>query len=157
MGAGLLPVAKLPDGQYVFLMGLEEDDGLWSDFGGGSQGKETPLNTALREGYEELSGFFGSVADLRHLVKTRLIQKVVVDTYTTFLFEVPYLAELPFYFANNHAFIKKQLPAIVGKNGLYEKKAVRWFTAAELMKEQKKFRPFYRLVIQQILSLPANE
>ena len=155
MGAGLLPVAKLPEsGQYVFLMGLEEDDGLWSDFGGGSQGKETPLLTALREGYEELSGFFGSMADLRHLVKTRLIRKVVVETYTTFLFEVPYDAELPFYFANNYAFIKKQLPAIVGKNGLYEKKEVRWFLAADLVKEQKKFRPFYRAVLKQILSLP---
>jgi hypothetical protein len=111
----------------------------------------------LREGYEELSGFFGSIADLRHLVKTRLIKKVVVDTYTTFLFEVPYLAELPFYFANNHAFIKKQLPAIVGKNGLFEKSEVRWFTAAQLLKEEKKFRPFYRAVLQEILALPAHE
>ena len=154
MGAGILPIAILPTtGERVYLFGQEQDDHKWSDFGGGSQGTETPLETALREGCEELSGFFGNQAALRHLVQSRLIQKLQVDTYTTFLFEVPYDAELPFYFANNHQFIKKHLPKQVGQDGLYEKCAVRWFTAKELRGMKSKFRPFYRRVLEVVLQL----
>lgn len=154
MGAGVLPVAiHPPTGQLIFLMGQEQDDHQWSDFGGGTQKKETPLQTAIREGCEELSGFFGTPTELKHLVQSQLLTTLTVNTtYTTFLFEVPYDPELPFYFRNNHQFIKAHLPAQVGQDGLYEKCAIQWFTLAELKAKRKTFRPFYRHVIDAILA-----
>ena len=62
MGAGILPVALHHD-KIFFLFGKENknaDTPGWSDFGGGKEKGERPLTTAIREGYEELSGFLGS-------------------------------------------------------------------------------------------------
>ena len=54
MGGGILPVA-LHDGELHFLLGLEQTKrGGWSDFGGAREGRETPRQTAIREGAEEL-------------------------------------------------------------------------------------------------------
>lgn len=56
MGGGIIPVAT--DGVKVyFLFGKEVEDGKWSDFGGGREKIETPFQTAVREGGEELCGF----------------------------------------------------------------------------------------------------
>ena len=57
MGAGILPVSLYKNKLY-FLFGQEEQEHKWSDFGGGCNTDETPLQTALREGYEELNGYY---------------------------------------------------------------------------------------------------
>ena len=53
MGGGILPVA-IHRNQVYFLFGKENssaDTPGWSDFGGGREGRERPLTTAVREGY----------------------------------------------------------------------------------------------------------
>ena len=59
MGAGLLPICIYKNKIY-FLFGKENytnDTPGWSDFGGGREKNETDIETASREGAEELNGF----------------------------------------------------------------------------------------------------
>jgi 8-oxo-dGTP pyrophosphatase MutT (NUDIX family) len=144
MGAGILPVAIGPDNQLYFLFGQEHDTKDWSDFGGGSQGNETPQLTAVREGYEELGGFLGSLTDMQNLIRDHLITKLQSETYTTFLVLVPYDHMLPFYFNENHKFICAKLKNLIGTKGMFEKCSIHWFSAAEMKKKRNKFRPYYR-------------
>ena len=59
MGAGILPTTIINNKLY-FLFGKENkyaDTPGWSDFGGGTDNKETFMETSMREGAEELTGF----------------------------------------------------------------------------------------------------
>ena len=72
VASSILPVS-IHNGKLYFLFGKEnqmEDSAKgFSDFGGGVEGNETLLQTAYREGSEELSGFLGDESDLQELVK----------------------------------------------------------------------------------------
>ena len=71
MGASILPIS-VHNGKIYFLFGKERDVDEtpgWSDFGGGNESGESYLDTAIREGSEELTGFLGGVADIRKLLK----------------------------------------------------------------------------------------
>ena len=58
---------------------------------------------------------------------------------------------LPFYFDNNHAFIRQRLPKMIDKNGLFEKSKVAWFSAKEMREKKNSFRSFYKEVLEKIL------
>ena len=64
MGAGIVPVAIFK-GTLVFLFGKESYDNKWGEFGGSSEKNEEKFATAIREGYEELDGFFGTQQQLK--------------------------------------------------------------------------------------------
>ena len=149
MGAGVLPVSFYK-GQLYFLFGEEFDEHKWIDFGGGEKKGESTLQNAIREGCEELNGFFGSENEFKHLIKNNLIIKLSLETYTTFIVEVPYDPNLPFYFNNHHKFIKTQLPHLVGKNGLFEKRQIKWFTLTDMNKQRSRFRHYYKAMLDQI-------
>ena len=149
MGAGVLPVA-LVQGKLYFLFGEEFDEHKWIDFGGGSKPGESLLQNAVREGCEELNGFFGSANEFKQLIKTHLLMKLALETYTTFLVQVPYDPNLPFYFNNHHKFIKTHLPHLVGKNGLFEKRQIKWMTLAEIEQKRLQFRHYYRPMLDQL-------
>ena len=149
MGAGVLPVA-LHQGQLYFLFGEEFDEHKWIDFGGGAKTGESTLQNAVREGCEELNGFFGSANEFKHLIKTNLLLKLNLETYTTFLVQVPYDSNLPFYFNNHHKFIKSHLPHLVGKNGLFEKRQIQWMTFREMDKKRSQFRHYYKPMLDQL-------
>jgi hypothetical protein len=149
MGAGVLPVA-LSQGQLYFLFGEEFDEHKWIDFGGGAKPGEGLLQNAVREGCEELNGFFGSANEFKQLIKTQLLMKLALETYTTFLVQVPYDPNLPFYFNNHHRFIKTHLPHLVGKNGLFEKRQIKWMTLAEIEQKRLQFRHYYRPMLDQL-------
>ena len=149
MGAGVLPVA-LHQGQLYFLFGEEFDEHKWIDFGGGAKTGESTLQNAVREGCEELNGFFGSANEFKQRIKTNLLLKLNLETYTTFLVQVPYDPNLPFYFNNHHKFIKSHLPHLVGKNGLFEKRQVQWMTFREMDKKRAQFRHYYKPMLDQL-------
>jgi hypothetical protein len=149
MGAGVLPVSFYK-GQLYFLFGEEFDEHKWIDFGGGEKKGETTLQNAIREGCEELNGFFGSENEFKHLIKNNLITKLSLETYTTFIVEVPYDPNLPFYFNNHHKFIKTHLPHLVGKNGLFEKRQIKWFTLTDMNQKRSRFRHYYKAMLDQI-------
>ena len=72
MGAGILPTT-IHNNKLYFLFGKEnqyEDSAEgFSDFGGGTDNKEEFLETAIREGGEELTGFLGNDNDVKSMLK----------------------------------------------------------------------------------------
>ena len=116
MGAGILPTA-LYKGKIWFLFGKENQFETsapgFSDFGGGTEIDELPLDTAIREGGEELTGFLGSDEELRQ--KLAKSGTYTIDEpkskYRTYLLRMecdPYLEK----YYNNRA-----LRELVGRSG----------------------------------------
>ena len=159
-GGGVIPVA-MHGGKLHFLFGQENDvikdaskDQAWGDFGGGSKPGESETDTCVREGAEELNGFFGNKRDFRALLLKNQLLKLTYDTRVTQLMRVDYDERLPFYFNNNYRFIKEtsNLRAIAAhpENGYFEKSHVRWFTLADLKRERGAFREYFRNFLDMI-------
>jgi hypothetical protein len=151
MGAGILPVAEY-NGNIVFLFGQEYSDKKWSDFGGTRNKHESNFDNAIREGYEETDGFFGTKTETKKLINNNAI--IRLDTkngYHTYLFKIAYDSHLPLYFNNHHKFIDKNFPSKVNREGFFEKSKMRWFSYNDIVKEQHKFRSFYKEIIKIIL------
>ena len=159
MGGGALPVAYNKKNKKVYLLFGKENEYLnkdspgWSDFGGGEKPGESALDTALREGCEELNGFFGCEGDIKRLIKENLVTSLNHERYTTFLFEIDYDENLPIYFNNNYKFLKSHVNNLVRHttNGLFEKSNIKWMTFDDLRKERDTFRSYYRNVVDVIL------
>ena len=152
MGGGIVPVAIHGKTLY-FLFGREVGNKQWGDFGGGREGKETRFQTAIREGCEELDGFLGCESSLKKQVTDNLLAKINTEKHLTCLFQIDYDEHLPIYFNNHHKFIEKHLKPKVNKNGLFEKSQIKWFSIAELKRSRSTFRPFYRKVLDNIISI----
>lgn len=139
--SGILPVSRLPDGTVVFLVGKDVRDGTWSDFGGkverGDRG--CPVNTAVREFYEETLGCVASLWGLRQrMVPGNCVPlKSVTQNghpYWMYLVEVPYFPRIRATFAKVTAFLGyKNLDA-----QLVEKTDVAWVDLDALMKIPKR-------------------
>jgi len=164
MGASVLPVT-VHNGKVFLLFGKERDidsNPGWSDFGGGTDKSETFMETAVREGGEELTGFIGSSDDIRKLLKK--YGTVNVDylskgysTYRCHIFPMAYDEKLPFYYNNNQRFLQKRLdPAVIRDTKIFEKTQIQWFDIEELGKRRKEFRDFYRNIIDLILKKKAE-
>ena len=159
MGGGALPVALNKKYKKVYLLFGKENEYLnkdspgFSDFGGGEKPGESALDTALREGCEELNGFFGCEGEIKRLIKENLVTSLNHDSYTTFLFEIEYDDNLPYYFNNNYKFLKNHVNKLVrhSTNGLFEKSVIKWMTFDDLRKERDTFRSYYRNVVDVIL------
>jgi hypothetical protein len=159
-GGGVIPVA-MHDGQLHFLFGQENDvikdtskDQDWGDFGGGSKPGESEMDTCVREGAEELNGFYGNKRDFRALLLKNQLLKLTYDTRVTYLMRVDYDDRLPFYFNNNYRFIKETANqrsiAAHPENGYFEKSHVRWFTLEDLKRERGAFREYFRNFLDMI-------
>ena len=159
-GGGVIPVA-LHNGDLYFLFGQENDvikdaskNQDWGDFGGSAKPGESETDTCVREGAEELNGFFGNKRDFKALLLKNQILKLTYDTRVTHLMRVDYDERLPFYFNNNYRFIKEtaNLRAIAAhpENGYFEKSHVRWFTLADLKRERGAFREYFRNFLDMI-------
>ena len=156
MGGGILPVA-FHKGKAKFLFSREalhtdDDPGKWSDFGGGKEGRETPYQTAVREGWEESAGFLGSKQDIRALIKYHKIAKIEYNKYTTYIVEIPYDVNLPKKFSSYFKKVKKSRPHLIhNKDGLFEKDKLMWLSFDKLRESMHRFRPFYRGVLRQLI------
>ena len=159
MGGGALPIAYNKKNKKVYLLFGKENEYLnkdspgFSDFGGGEKPGESALDTALREGCEELNGFFGCEGEIKRLIKENLVTSLNHDRYTTFLFEIEYDENLPYYFNNNYKFLKSHVNKLVrhATNGLFEKSIIKWMTFDDLRNERGSFRSYYRNVVDVIL------
>jgi 8-oxo-dGTP pyrophosphatase MutT (NUDIX family) len=150
MGAGIIPVS-IYNNQIYYLLGKEASEGKWSDFGGSKENDETPLQTAIREGYEELGGILGSKADIEKLIKKNLICKLKYKHFTSYVILVDYDKNLPFYFNNQFQFIKKNIPSLIDKNGLFEKSEINWLTAYNIKNNRYKIRSFFQGIVDELL------
>lgn len=160
MGAGILPTT-IYNGKLYFLFGKEnkyEDTAPgFSDFGGGTDNSESYIETAVREGGEELTGFLGSDKDVKHLLTRYGTYNIDYKSptyhsaYRTHLFPMIYDKHLPFYYNNNQRFLQKRLdPKIIIKTKIFEKAEIRWIHVDELPKMRKQFRFFFREIVDMI-------
>uniref|UniRef100_A0A6C0K3T9 Nudix hydrolase domain-containing protein n=1 Tax=viral metagenome TaxID=1070528 RepID=A0A6C0K3T9_9ZZZZ len=158
MGAGILPTC-IHKNKLYFLFGKEHDycdTPGWSDFGGGTDDSETYIQTAIREGGEELTGFLGSDADLSKMLKRNGV--FIIDynsdghsTYRMHIFKMNYDEALPYYYNNNQRFLQKRLdPAIIKQTKIFEKAQIRWMCIDELPKMHKEFRSYFQDIVDMI-------
>jgi hypothetical protein len=166
MGAGILPTTVYK-GKLYFLFGKEnkyEDTAPgFSDFGGGTDNNETYMETAIREGGEELTGFLGNDNDVKKLLTRYGTYNVdykspTHDTpYRTHLFPMVYDELLPFYYNNNQKFLQKRLdPNVIKKSKIFEKAEIRWVCVDDLKKMRNKFRFYFRDIIDIIYKEKDN-
>ena len=155
MGAGILPTCIYKDKLY-FLFGKEHeycDTPGWSDFGGGTDNSETYMQTAIREGGEELTGFLGSDKDLTKMLKKRGTFNIDYmsnghTNYRMHIFKMEYDPALPHYYNNNQRFLQKHLDReIIKKTKIFEKAEIRWTCVDELPKMRKEFRNYFQNIV----------
>jgi hypothetical protein len=157
MGAGILPTC-IHKGKLYFLFGKEHeycDTPGFSDFGGGTDKKESFLDTAVREGTEELTGFLGSKKDLSKMLK----KTFHIDhdgggkhgKYRMHIFKMDYDEKLPFYYNNNQRFIQENLdPEIIKKTKIFEKAEIRWICVDDLPRMRPQFRSYFQSIVDQL-------
>jgi hypothetical protein len=165
MGAGILPTTIYKNKLY-FLFGKEnkyEDTAPgFSDFGGGTDNKETYMETAIREGCEELTGFLGSHEDLKKMLDRNGSYNIDNKTphgsiYRVHIFPMTYDPLLPFYYNNNQRFLQKRLePEVIKKTKIFEKEEIRWVCVDEIRKMKPKFRFFFKPVVDRIYNEREN-
>ena len=158
VGSSILPVAFYKN-QLYFLFGKEnpmEDSAKgFSDFGGGNEKGESLYDTAIREGGEELTGFLGYGKDLENLVnKYGKIYKINhKDQYHVHIFLIDYDKNLPRYYNNNHRFLWERMNKnVLNESKLFEKIEIDWFTTKMMKTRKNEFRPFYREIVEHILT-----
>jgi hypothetical protein len=159
MGAGILPTTIYKNKLY-FLFGKEnkyEDTAPgFSDFGGGTDNNETYMETAIREGGEELTGFLGSDVELKKILEKYGTYNIDNKTpsnsiYRIHIFPMIYDPLLPFYYNNNQRFLQKRLDSeVIKKTKIFEKEEIRWICIDELKKMKSQFRFFFRPTIDRI-------
>lgn len=162
MVAGSLLPVTIHNGELYFLFGkenpLEDSAKGWSDFGGGVEKGETPYQTALREGGEELTGFLGDGKTLqKHIRKNGGVYKITHNTYHLHLFYLEYDENLPKYYNQNHRFLWNRMDEqLLSKTRLFEKIEIGWFSCDDMRKHIKKFRGFYQEIVEKILADKEN-
>jgi hypothetical protein len=157
MGAGILPTT-IRNGKIWFLFGkenkFEKSAPGFSDFGGGKDNNETPLETAIREGGEELTGFLGTDEQLKKQLKAHGTYNIdfAENKYRTHIFPMKYDPYLEKYYNNNQKFIQKRLdPNIIKTSKIFEKAEIKWICIDDLPKMKPKFRHFFVNIVDQII------
>ena len=159
MGGSILPVT-LHNNKIYFLFGKERDideNPGWSDFGGGTDKGETFIQTACREGGEELTGFLGDGNDIKKLLNKYGTYNIDYKSegYTTYrchIFPMEYDEMLPHYYNNNQKFLQKRLePKIIRDTKIFEKTQIKWFSFDDIKKTHSEFRSFYKNIVHLIL------
>lgn len=159
MGAGILPFT-IYKGQLLFLFGRENKDKyekdvskrcMWSDFGGSKEGSEGYKETAVREGFEESSGFFGSKKDIETLINKKCLQEIEHHRYKSFLVYIPYDDKLVSSFRKHFLYVRKNKPELYNKKGFYEKDMIKWVPYNKLRDFKHDVRVFYKGIISKLL------
>jgi hypothetical protein len=161
MGAGILPTT-IHNNKLYFLFGKEnqyEDSAEgFSDFGGGTDNSESFLETAIREGGEELTGFLGSDNDVKKMLKKHGTYNIdytdknsKFSTYRMHIFPMEYDELLPFYYNNNQRFLQKRLDSkVIKKSKIFEKEEIKWVCVDDIMKMRPKFRSYFQNIVDMI-------
>jgi len=158
-GAGILPTTIFKNKLY-FLLGKEnkyEDTAPgFSDFGGGTDNKESFLETAVREGCEELTGFLGSEQDVKNKLERNGTYNIDNKSshgsiYRIHIFPMEYDHLLPFYYNNNQRFLQKRLDTeVIKKSKIFEKAEIRWVCIDEIKKMKSQVRFFFKPIVDRL-------
>ena len=161
MGAGILP-STIHNRKLYFLFGKEgkyEDSAPgFSDFGGGTDNDESFLETAVREGGEELTGFLGNDNDIHKMLSKCGTYNIDYKTdghktYRMHIFPFEYNEMLPHYYNNNQRFLQKRLdPKVLKTSKIFEKAEIKWVCINDLKKMRPQFRSYFQNIIDMILN-----
>lgn len=184
VGVGILPIT-MRDGTWWVLMGkqrntgkkgkstidADEENGVWSDFGGKREGKETMLEGAARECAEEMMGVIGIPLDVINWMLTgREIDEEpykleIRDCKTKSVSYTSYLVTCEWdegqrwmnTFNKQRRMMEMSLPKdVIDENSIFEKIEIKWFSVVDMCRDweifQKKLRPFYVYVIRQLFT-----
>ena len=154
VASSILPVA-IHKGKLYFLFGkeneMEDSAPGFSDFGGRVENDESIIETACREGSEELCGFLGDSAGIRSMLKGGVFPLVHKD-YHIHIFLMKYDENLPHYFTNNHRFLWERMDKnVLNDSKYFEKQEIRWFSVEDMKRKRSSFRGFYREIVDMIL------
>jgi hypothetical protein len=160
MGGGILP-CTIHNNKLYFLFGKENkyaDTPGWSDFGGGKDGHETTMQTALREGAEELTGFLGGQKDIKKLLKAGTYKIDIkpdsskYSLYISHLFAIKYDEKLPFYYNNNQCFLQRKLSEnAIKKSRIFEKSQIKWLSLDDVRRKCKTFRKHFQQICKRLI------
>jgi hypothetical protein len=157
VGSSILPACYYK-GKLYFLFGKENplaDTPGWSDFGGGVEPGENIIQTALREGGEELTGILGDDKMISILIKKNGgIFKMQHETYHIHMFHLPYseYKDMPKYYNNTHHFLWNRMDKkLLNETKLFEKIEIQWFSIDDIKKRRGEFRNFYRNIVDMII------
>ena len=156
VASSILPVTIYKN-KLFFLFGKEnemEDSAKgFSDFGGSVDPGESIIETAYREGAEELCGFLGNASDVKSLIaKNGGAYEIIHNDYHIHLFFMEYDENLPLYFTNNHRFLWDRMDKTTLNNSkFFEKQEISWFSISDLKSRKKEFRSFYQEKVDLIL------
>jgi hypothetical protein len=160
MGGSILP-ATIYKNKLYFLFGKERDideNPGWSDFGGGTDKGESFLNTAIREGVEEMTGFLGGEKEIQNLLNKYGTFNLDFTSngngiYRVHIFPMKYEPLLVYYYNNNQKFLQKRLnPKLIKDSKIFEKTQIKWISYDELTKMLPQFRKFYQNIINLIIT-----
>ena len=160
MGAGILPTT-IHNNKLYFLFGkenkYESSAPGYSDFGGGTDHKESFFETAVREAGEELTGFLGSSQDVRKLLKKHGTYNIdyshnsEYSLYRMHIFPLKYDPMLSIYYNNNQQFIQTHLDSnIIKKSKIFEKAEIRWICVDDILKMRPQFRNYFQNIVDII-------
>lgn len=162
VGSSILPVT-IHNKKLFFLFGketpLETSAPGWSDFGGGMEPGETAIETALREGGEELTGFLGDAKQLKQHIKNHggIYPINYEDKYHIHVIYIPYDENLPKHYNQNHQFLWDRMDhKLLQSTKLFEKIEIQWFSEAQAKTKRNEFRHFYREILDRILREKSN-
>ena len=165
VAASVLPVS-ICKGELLFLFGKEnemEDSAKgFSDFGGSVESGESIVDTAMREGSEELCGFLGNSNQISQLIKKNggiftLVYGSENKAYHVHIFFMEYDERLPEYFTNHHRFLWERMDKkLLNDSKFFEKQEIRWFSERDMKKKKSEFRPFYREIVNMFLDNISN-
>ena len=156
VAASILPVT-IHKGKIYFLFGKEnemEDSAKgFSDFGGRVENGESIMETALREGAEELCGFLGDPKQLKQKIKKQGgVYKLSHNGYHIHIFYMEYDENLPKYFTNHHRFLWNRMNKdLLNNSKFFEKQEIKWFSVNELRTLKYQFRSFYQEIVDLFL------
>ena len=161
MGAGILPTT-IHNNKLYFLFGkenkYESSAPGYSDFGGGTDNKESFFETAVREAGEELTGFLGSDQDVRKLLKKygtyniEYLHSSKHSLYRMHIFPLKYDPMLCIYYNNNQQFLQTHLdPNVIQKSKIFEKAEIKWICVDDILEMRPQFRNYFRNIIDIII------
>lgn len=162
MVAGSILPVSMHNGEIYFLFGkenpLEDSAKGWSDFGGGVENGETPFQTALREGGEELTGFLGDNKMLRrHIKKSGGFYKLQHNDYHIHAIILQHDENLVKYYNQNHRFLWDRMDhQVLSKTKLFEKIEIGWFSISDMKRRINQFRGFYQEIVKKIIGEEEN-
>lgn len=162
--AGILPYTMYK-GDVYFLLGKDARDNSWSDFGGKAEPEDDnrPLNTAIREMYEETCGVVMDLRCLRGRLTGRNERRHLVSQtqnnkeYYMYCMEIPFNPLLRSTFRKVLSYLKY---VKVHKKSI-EKTDVKWVSAATLLQGdvrlrsvfQNSFKRWWRLYGHELIKL----